>query len=174
MSNTDPYETPASSLDESNIAPGSLDTHLAGRGARLGAAIIDGVIAGIVSVPIMFATGVWGRAMNGTLGIVDMLLVQILGIAVYLLIHGKLLASSGQTVGKKLVGVKIVDHQTEGLVPLKKIVTHRLLPIWAATLVPVVGNILVLVDSLFIFRNDRRCLHDQIANTKVVYASAKV
>lgn len=170
MSSTDPYQTPASSLDESNIAPPSLDTHLAGRGARLGAAIIDGVIAGIVSVPLMFVTGVWGKAMNGAIGIVDMIIIQILGIVVYLLIHGKLLASSGQTVGKKLVGVKIVDHQTGGLLPLKKLVTHRLLPIWAVTIIPVVGNILVLVDALFIFKSDRRCIHDLIAGTKVVYA----
>jgi hypothetical protein len=31
-----------------------------------------------------------------------------------------------------------------------------------------VGTFLVLVDVLFIFRKDRRCVHDHIAGTRVV------
>ena len=34
--------------------------------------------------------------------------------------------------------------------------------------VPYLGMIFHLVDSLFIFREDRRCLHDRIAGTRVV------
>jgi hypothetical protein len=36
--------------------------------------------------------------------------------------------------------------------------------------VPVVGPVLVLADALWIFRADRRCLHDRIADTVVVDA----
>ncbi len=35
-------------------------------------------------------------------------------------------------------------------------------------MVPYVGGIYGLIDSLFIFREDRRCVHDLIAGTKVV------
>jgi uncharacterized RDD family membrane protein YckC len=33
---------------------------------------------------------------------------------------------------------------------------------------PVVNLILPLLDALFIFREDRRCIHDLIAGTKVI------
>jgi uncharacterized RDD family membrane protein YckC len=36
--------------------------------------------------------------------------------------------------------------------------------------VPFVGFVYSLVDIFFIFRDDRRCLHDLIAGTKVVKA----
>jgi uncharacterized RDD family membrane protein YckC len=35
-------------------------------------------------------------------------------------------------------------------------------------IVPLLGLIVAPVDVLFIFRNDHRCLHDLIADTKVV------
>jgi hypothetical protein len=35
-------------------------------------------------------------------------------------------------------------------------------------LVPILGAIFWITDSLFIFRADRRCLHDLMAGTKVV------
>jgi uncharacterized RDD family membrane protein YckC len=34
--------------------------------------------------------------------------------------------------------------------------------------IPVVNFILPLLDALFIFREDRRCIHDLIAGTKVI------
>ena len=37
-------------------------------------------------------------------------------------------------------------------------------------MVPFVGGLVSLVDALLIFRDDRRCLHDEIADTIVVTA----
>jgi len=34
--------------------------------------------------------------------------------------------------------------------------------------VPMIGNVFTIVNYCFIFRADRRCLHDLIAGTKVV------
>jgi len=36
--------------------------------------------------------------------------------------------------------------------------------------IPVVGSFFVLIDTLLVFRADRRCVHDLIAGTKVVKA----
>jgi uncharacterized RDD family membrane protein YckC len=36
--------------------------------------------------------------------------------------------------------------------------------------IPYLGGIYGLVDALFIFRDDRRCVHDHIAGTRVVKA----
>jgi uncharacterized RDD family membrane protein YckC len=73
----------------------------------------------------------------------------------------------GQTIGKKIVGIRIVDLDNN--VPaLAKILGLRYLPTRAAALIPIMGSIYSLVDALFIFFPNRRCLHDLIAGTKVV------
>ena len=172
MSDIDPYKTPPSALDDSPSAmpPDLGQSDLASRGARLGAALIDGVLSLVVTLPIMFATGYMAKVAAGETPIMQMIVLQILAFGAYLAMHGYLLSKYGQSIGKKLVGIKIVDHQTEALLPLSQIVAKRLAPVWVATLVPVIGNILILVDSLSIFRGDRRCIHDLIAGTKVVNA----
>lgn len=43
-----------------------------------------------------------------------------------------------------------------------------MLPVQVAALVPIVGSIAVLIDSLCIFRSGRNTLHDDIADTKVI------
>ena len=35
-------------------------------------------------------------------------------------------------------------------------------------MIPVIGSFLGLLDVLFIFRQDRRCLHDMVAGTEVI------
>jgi len=37
-------------------------------------------------------------------------------------------------------------------------------------MIPVVGSFYGLIDPLFIFGDERRCLHDMIADTKVIEA----
>jgi uncharacterized RDD family membrane protein YckC len=172
MSDIDPYETPPSTLDDTpqSMPPDLGQSHLASRGTRLGDAIIDGVLSLIVTLPFMIATGYFAKVAVGETPIGQMILLQILAFGVYLAMHGYLLSKYGQSIGKKLVGIKIVDYETDALLPLSRIASKRLAPVWVATLVPIIGNILVLVDSLCIFRNDRRCIHDLIAGTKVVYA----
>ena len=46
----------------------------------------------------------------------------------------------------------------------------RLVPIHLISQVPFAGGFVGLADSLFIFRQDKRCIHDLIAGTKVVEA----
>ena len=41
---------------------------------------------------------------------------------------------------------------------------------WVLAAIPGIGNLYALIDVLCIFREDRRCLHDLIADTNVVEA----
>ena len=78
-----------------------------------------------------------------------------------------LIATSGQTVGKKLVGVKIVKTTGEDV----NFVSGVILRAWVPAVigwVPFVGSIFGLVNILFIFGAEHRCLHDMIAGTKVI------
>ena len=82
-----------------------------------------------------------------------------------------LLSAHGQTIGKKLVGVRIVKQETEengGF--LTNIVMRSILPGIIGS-IPFLGLFFSIVNLLFIFREDRRCLHDLIAGTIVVSKS---
>jgi len=155
-----PYVPPATSLEK--------QTNLADRGTRFLASIIDGLIGMAVTFPLMFFTGYLQRAVQQQVTMGEIVLYTIAGFGIFLLIHGYLLATRGQTVGKYVVGIQIVDYPMGNLLSFGKLLGLRVLPVQLLAVVPFIGGLLVLVDVLFIFTEERRCLHDLIANTKVV------
>lgn len=162
MSSENPYTPPNSDISVSDAAG------LAGRGSRLGGAIIDGIIIMLVVAPVVVSLGYWERIMAGEEAGVSALLIGVTGFAAFLVLNGYLLATYGQTIGKRLLGIRIVSVREQELLPLWKLISLRYLPQWVAGQIPVFGQIFGLVDPLFIFRADRRCIHDLIAGTIVV------
>jgi uncharacterized RDD family membrane protein YckC len=161
------YAPPEARVDDVH-AEGELE--LAGRGTRLGAAIVDGLIYGAVFwLMMLFVFRISFQEMVAvTIG--KQVLMQIGGIVIYTILNGYWLAKNGQTIAKKLLDIKIV--RTDGSpAGLGRIVLLRLAPIWLLALIPVVGGVVTgLVDPLLIFRQSRKCLHDTIADTIVVKA----
>ena len=144
---------------------------LASRGKRLGGSLLDSLIAVVLIVPIMFASGVFNQIKQGQqMSIGQTALFFFLGLAIFLIIHGFLLSKHGQTVGKKIVGTRIVDKENGRIIPLGKVFGLRVLPISIIGQIPLIGGLFGIVDSLFIFRKDKRCVHDLIAGTIVVDA----
>ena len=92
-----------------------------------------------------------------------------LGWAVFFLLNGYFLVQRGQTIGKMIVSTKIVNKKGKTPSPLDIIGKRYLIPslIYA---VPIVGQVFSLVNALFIFKEDKRCVHDHIAGTYVVEA----
>jgi len=160
-----PYAPPSAEL-EVPVAEG--EVQLASLGKRLGAAIIDTIILIAIQFPLLMISGYWNEAMEGRMDMGYMIFAGLSGIIVYLLINGYLLAKRGQSVGKMLLKTQIVSVQDGRILPLPRLVGLRLLPVWVVSMIPLVGNILPLIDVLFIFRKDRRCVHDLIAGTRVV------
>jgi uncharacterized RDD family membrane protein YckC len=79
------------------------------------------------------------------------------------------LIANGQTWGKTALKIKIVDLQ--GAKPdFLKMIAMRYGIGAAIQLIPIAGSIYGLVDALFIFREDKRCIHDHLAGTRVVIA----
>ena len=104
-----------------------------------------------------------GMALIG-LGTFSLLLVQII-----------MVSMRGQTIGKRLLGIRIVrfgDGSNPGFVRawLLRSLGVGLIGTLAALILPMLGNLFSIVNYAFIFRADRRCLHDFIADTKVVKA----
>ena len=128
---------------------------LASRPSRLGAKLIDaGLYAVAIGIAAIFL------AVSVPLGVL-LLALAILGIPIYQVV---LLTRDGQTIGKKLLDIRIVDVETGQNAGFGSNVVMRA---WVNALlnaIPLYG----LVDILFIFRQDRRCIHDLIAGTRVV------
>ena len=166
MSDGNIYAPPLSDLEQSDGITSEYE--LASRWSRLGGAIIDAVIGMAVGFPIMYLTGAWEKAMAGSLPILDTIILGVYGFVMFALLHGYFLKNQGQTIGKKLVGIKIVSVDTKKILTLNKVLAYRYLPVSVVTNIPVVGQFLALVDIFFIFGKNRRCVHDFIAGTRVI------
>lgn len=158
---------------ESDLEITTDDLPLASRWARLWGALIDGAISTVVILPVMFLTGYWDKAVAQTVTLTETAMLGLFGLLVFAVLHGYLLVKNGQTIGKKLVGTKIVSSTSNQILPFWKVFFVRYLPISVVANIPMIGQFLVIVDDLFIFRKDKRCVHDFIAGTKVVKANAR-
>ena len=157
-----PYQAP-----EAAVAEIAQADDLAGRGARLGAAIIDSLIMVVIWAPVMFFTGYFRRAAEGSLGVGTMVGYAIAGFIVFVLVQSYPLANRGQTWGKRMLAIRIATLDG-GQPTLGTLLLRRYLPIQAISSIPLLGGLLSIANVLFIFRADRRCVHDLIAGTKVV------
>jgi uncharacterized RDD family membrane protein YckC len=170
MSSTGPeanrFAPPAAHVEDvESVASGEL----AGRGTRLVAAIVDGLlVAGaVLLLGWLTAYNVFEPREDAPLAAFGMSLALAFGS--YLLLNGWLLHSRGQTIAKALFRIKVV-RSDGSKASLLRLAGLRYFVMSLLTLVPVLGWIFALVDCLMIFRDSRKCLHDNIADTIVVRA----
>lgn len=170
--NFNPYAAPQANVLQNPEASG--DYPLASRWKRLGGVMLDGLIAGVVVLPVHFLTGNFQkvmeqsqsgqRSMFSTQG--DQILWDLFGLGVMLAINWHFLGK-GQTIGKMIVKTRVV--LTDGSpCERSRIILRRMLPLHIAQQIPFVNMLFPLVDMFMIFRENRRTLHDEIAGTKVV------
>ncbi|UTW46146.1 RDD family protein [bacterium SCSIO 12696] len=162
-----PYKTPESELLTSNALSAD-DLELASRMSRLGASILDSIIILIPMFAIYFLTGIWDRLISGDSTFSLQLAVFFCAIIVWLTFNGYLLKNHGQSIGKKIVGIQIVDVDSNKVPSLTTTAGIRYILIQSSSLIPIIGSIFIWIDILFIFRKDQRCVHDLVAKTKVV------
>jgi uncharacterized RDD family membrane protein YckC len=159
--------------EENEMGTYGLPLILASRWRRLGGALIDAFIAIVFCfLPTVFVLG----AMNYSFVPEEMTSRQaatmvILFWGLFLLLNWSLLFNHGQTIGKRVMKIKIVD--SSGNIPtFAKLFVLRYLLIPLATLIPglpvFLCDLVSSVDPLFIFGKERRCLHDYLAGTWVV------
>jgi uncharacterized RDD family membrane protein YckC len=170
MSDTfNPYQPPAAGDDPESARARDEPSNLATRTQRFWAATIDGLIGMVLIVPLQFAFHVYdGFPKAQPLSIRQDIAWAVLGIFFYLAVHGYWLVKSAQTVGKKLLGLQVVNFSDGVPTPGSKIVLARVFPVTIVAHIPRIGIVLALLDPLFIFGKNRRCLHDLVAGTKVV------
>lgn len=174
---TPPMTSPFNSYEAPSAGSGELDPStrladlpplLASREQRLVAAMIDALLAALVIGPLQYKFGLFAKFLaKQDFTAREIALWAVIGIAVWFAQHGYLLATQAQTIGKRIVGIRIEDV-SGGRTPLAKLVFLRYLPTTCIANVPGLGGLVLIADILCIFRSDRRCLHDHLAGTRVV------
>jgi uncharacterized RDD family membrane protein YckC len=94
-----------------------------------------------------------------------LVLVGVLGSLGMLCYQLYLLLTTGQSLGKRMVGIKVVRTDGSPIDVTRLIFLRNLLP--AFVNLPTCG-LFSLVNALIILTAERRCLHDHIADTKVI------
>jgi uncharacterized RDD family membrane protein YckC len=156
-------------------------SQLASRFVRLVAVTVDGLLGFIAFTPAYVTSfrqiaqhaqqlrgnplAIWMAMANSGgwfyLGVAGALIVLIVDLI--------LLARNGQTIGKKLLGIKVV--RVDGSpVTLFRVFFLRYVVNTLITMIPLLGSIYALADSLMIFGEKRRMIHDRIADTIVIKA----
>ncbi len=170
MSDPNPYATPETA-PTLPVPEDGVPLVTATRGARFFGAFMDGLVSLAVMGPLSFVlyrSGVISSWMD-TVQMTDWewLLLTVIHFPLYIAIQWQFLKSSGQTIGKRFAGTRIVTMQGEKP-SMMDLVFKREGFFTAIRLIPVVGVYLGLINILVIFRQDRRCLHDWVAGTRVV------
>ena len=145
----------------SSTAPSAL-------GSRLGATLIDFIIVPPVAFLVMLVSGVLEHA---EAWILPQPIYRILGLLIvsYLLLNGYLLVTKGQTIGKKVMKIRIVSNSTDEPPPIWRLFIRAFgFPILAVIPVPYyILLALVLIDPVTIVGKSNRCLHDRLVGTNV-------
>lgn len=173
-----PYQAPAAEMVEEAPMPFVPAT----RGRRLVAFLLDTLlltalwmlateaVAAVTGyrLPEQTPTGDFARDLLDALGASASLPDYGVGFGVWLLLQGSLLYRRQQTLGKLVMGIRIV-RADGGPAEFPRIVLARELPLWLVPLVPY-GVVLVMLDPFTLFGRQRRCLHDWVAGTRVAMA----
>ncbi|MFD0901637.1 RDD family protein [Actinomadura sediminis] len=170
---------------------GAPEDMLAGRWARLGAAILDSLILGVLMVPIMLAAIRWDRftetvesgepitdpmeLYNIPVLLTGYVIVFVVGFAYYTITQAKW----GQTLGKRACGIRLVTAADRSAVGWGQVAGRQAF-VYGISIVTVVLNftmpaaafpvsILAMLDNGWIlWDRQRQALHDKVAGTIVV------
>jgi uncharacterized RDD family membrane protein YckC len=172
--NSNVYAPPKAPV--ADIDPASAGLVLAGRGMRLLAAIIDGIIVMVFCYLPLIVSGDLAEASQRAISTNDPLafysgffglggVFALVGIIVWAVITFVLVKRNGQTIAKKMLGIKVVRSSGEPA-SVGRIFWLRNFVNGLIGIIP----LYTLIDVLFIFGDRRQCLHDKIADTIVVNA----
>jgi uncharacterized RDD family membrane protein YckC len=171
-----PYSAPYARV--ADVRDAAADAAPASRLSRLIARIVDvSVVAGPLFIVAVMGYQRYASALRSggdtRAAISSFSTVLIVAVVLWVLALGiynwVLLYRNGQTIGKRMMGVRIV--RTDGSrASLKRIVFLRGVLPGLMGIIPFVGRFAGLIDALFIFRSDKRCIHDLFADTIVVDA----
>ncbi|APR85856.1 Hypothetical protein A7982_11205 [Minicystis rosea] len=158
-----PYAPPSASSDSPSTPPEDEDeiVILAERGTRFWGRTLDDLLLGLSVIPSLFVIDSLKEETALRLLVMGTLPLVLLCYQWYLV------STTGQSIAKRWLNMKIVrmDGSPAGFV--SGVLLRSWIP-FVLNMVPYVGSFAAFIDSVMIFGDQRRCLHDQIAGTKVI------
>ncbi len=152
--------------------PAPVSTINASLGARFGGSMADGLVA-IIPLGIALAIAYASNLMRpeNTLIVTSFVMLAGLALTGAIQLVVMLMDPWRRSIGKRLAGTRVA--RPDGSVPeMWRIIVLRNLVLTLAGFIPYVGNFVGFADAVAIFGNDRKCLHDYIADTIVVEHNA--
>jgi uncharacterized RDD family membrane protein YckC len=159
-------------------------TEPASRGLRLGAYLLDRLIESVCLLPGLLILG--APFLQLLLSLVRnpgekpdvepadlarmgmgfvVLMVCLLAVSIVQIV---MLSTRGQTIAKRILGLRIVRYANGGKVDFVSGWLMRSFVPGVLGAIPYIGFVFALVDYCMIFGEQRRCLHDLMAGTKVI------
>lgn len=136
---------------------------LADRGTRLLAALLDSIVVYVPTIGLILLGAAAGKGVGVLLVIVGILFALCIVVAQIVMLHQR-----GQTIGKRVLGIRIVKFDTgQNGGGVTNVILRSLVP-GLIGWIPYIGPLFGLINICFIFAGDRRCVHDHIAGTVVV------
>jgi uncharacterized RDD family membrane protein YckC len=138
---------------------------------RVAAAFVDLMLVSFCVTPFIYSLNLESIAAN-PFDVPPDIALKILAceVLVFFALNGLLLFRHGQTLGKRLFNLAIVDMNNQKVAFVNLLVNRYFIQ-----LTMLVVPMLNIVDVMFMFfRRDRRCIHDLFARTKVIDLSIKV
>lgn len=164
-----PYAPPRARVRD--VAGPRTATVLAGRSTRFWAAMVDGLIFTVmVYTPVIIGSAMAGLgAQSGNEAGLGFLMIglglTLVGFVVWTWMTLKQMRDTGQSLAKKYFNIKVVMKDGSAA-SLGTLIWKRNVLNWLLSIIPIYG----LIEILFIFGEERQCLHDKLADTIVVEA----
>lgn len=147
---------------------------IASVGARIGGALMDvavQLIAVIAGLGLIFLSGAISENGNGP----DVIGFIAIGVAVLIfltpaVINIVFICMYGQSIGKKLVGTRMVVEATGEVAGFVHGFLLRQIVFSFCTSIPLIGGFVAIADVFFLFSENAQTLHDRLAGTVVINA----
>ena len=159
-----PYEAPQAAL-RATAKSRANDGALASRSARLAAVMIDSLCLMALTLPLVVVLAIVSEVNGGGEAAAGLaVLVSLAGLFGLLSYQVTILVRDGQTIGKKVMKIRIVDYTGGDIPSWKQILLMRYVVNGLLKQIPFYA----LADALLIFGDEKRCIHDHLAGTKVI------
>lgn len=193
-----PHKNPATSsvnltkkVQGHDVAHSKKQIDLASNGSRIVAKLIDGVLMLLASTPLFISLyhspsfgklRQWAEAGQSSLTTAQQMellsgVPEHILLLTNILVWGLLIAQTlllmrrGQTLGKMVMGIRVLDKQTNAIPSFFNLIIMRSVLTMVAYSLSFIGLIILAVDFVMLLTNkEHQSLHDKIAKTYVVRA----
>jgi len=147
--------------------PDDLELLKADRFQRWLGAFVDGLLPLVVALPFVGLVPVLD--LDDTDAITGLFYMgYIAGLFLFGVVNWFLIVQRGQSLGKMAAGTRIVGEDGGPVDFVRGVILRN----WVMVAANMFCSMASLIDALFIFGDERQCLHDKLAKTIVVNASS--